>query len=135
MKTLLCALSLILLLGRSSYSAEEQPVRVSYEGKIEVKELEPNLPYLSNRKYVLESVPKDLRSLQITVLAGNAKKPITASIPADTPVYVCVDSGRNAAREPALEEFLEKLRKDEWTYVGKIPVSDHRMEYLRVYRK
>jgi hypothetical protein len=135
MKTIFCFILLAASLPFHVHGAEDKVVKVAYDGAIAIKKAETNSSYISNRDYVLGSVPKDFRSLDLTVLAGGVHKSIKATIPAGSLIYVCLDSGKNTARDKALEDFQDKLRSDQWTYFGTIPTTDRRMQFLRVYKK
>lgn len=113
------------------------PIVVKYEGKIEIKDIHQGQTYVLDRKYTFTDIPKYLLFCQMTILNGNARKAITAKIPADAYVYIAVDSGRKMKKSEANEvkEYVKMLNLQGWRSFGRIKTSDKRMEYLQVLRK
>lgn len=135
MKTAISKIALISLIVTSFATAEDTPVVVSYDGSIEVKTLQSGMYYVLNRKYGLKEVPKSLLLKDITVVSGGELKPIKASVPAATDLYIGIDSGIKHDGGAGVKEYTKKIEEDGWIRFERISVTDERMRYLTIYKK
>jgi len=128
------ALTLTLISTSKASNSYKKIVKIEYDGKIEIKTLHAPLRYVLNRKYFLKKIPSKLLFLKITVMQGGVHKPIKAKIPANTILYIFLDSGRKL-KENDVDEYVRYLRREGWRSTSSITASDKRMKYLRVYIK
>ena len=130
---LVVAVLTVTLISKAS-NPDEKLVKIKYDGKIAIKTLQTNLRYVLNRKYFFKKIPKKLLFFKVTIMNGGAKKPIEAKIPANTVLYICLDSGKKI-KENDIDEYAKNLKRKGWRTAGKITTSDKRMKYVRVYMK
>jgi hypothetical protein len=116
-------------------NAGTDPVTVSYNGKIDVRTLQPNMPYVLGRNYALKSVPKELLLKDVTLVEGGRGRPIKVSVPAATDLYLGLDSGLGAGNGAAVKEYSKKLEAEGWKQFDRITTSDERMKYLAIFKK
>ncbi len=129
-------LFIILAVAVTSY-AGDSAVKVEYDGKIEIHNLHKDVRYVLNRKHVFTNVPQNLLFNQVTIMNGSAHKKIKVTVPDNTVLHICLDSGLNTKKKykSELNEYIRYLQRQGWRTAGKITTSDTRMKYLRVFTK
>jgi hypothetical protein len=130
MKTLLSVALLALFFIPGALAVD--PVEIKHPGKIEIRDLEAGKPYLTNRKYMIKRLPRELSGMKFTAGPGGGDNDFQAKIPKGSVVYVALDSEKKTAAASALRDYSGSLEKDGWRYFGTISVSDERMENLRL---
>jgi hypothetical protein len=135
MKIIVSRIAFLLLAFVAVANAGTDPVMVSYNGKIEVKTLQPNMPYVLDRKYSMKAIPKELLLKDVTLVSGGGGKPIKVVVPATTDLYIGIDSGLGNGGGAAVKEYVKKLEAEGWKRFDRITTSDERMKYLAIYKK
>jgi hypothetical protein len=112
-----------------------QSIQVEYSDQIEIRKLAEGKSYLTNRKYLIKSIPKELNGMEFTAMPGGVHKPIKVIIKKGTVVYIALDSEKKSEVANAIRDYSSDLEKKGWKYFGKIRVTDKRMKNLRILTK
>jgi hypothetical protein len=108
-------------------------VEITSPGKVEIRNLEVGRPFLTNRSYLITRIPQELSGMKFTAVPGNAHQDFQAKIAKGSTVYLALDSEKNnAPAAGAMNGYSRALAKDGWKHFGTIPVSDKRMENMRI---